>query len=568
MPADTAPDAAAPAPAAPAPVAPAPVAAPPAAQVPQTPAPSADQLLAGSGVSRSSLNSALTADGVPNLLGDLLRSTSSVTFPFNLAGDSAGLDASGTLFARGTKVSENNTALPRTRFSARHNWFHNAQSVTGFGFDRTRPDGFVSSPVPAGTADNVTLDPATFAARFTPGGGFQNTVGILADAPGSRLGRTVIATGTDPGGNTVAILGDRTLQNGQVRPETRDFDVHLTTLAWEQAFLNDNMSFEVRVPFADRVNSDLDLIGSRRVDNDLAQIAFVEPTPGGTLGSSDTQLQDVQLILKALLLKSDRYAFTAGLASTLPTADDTSVLVRDAFEDRRQPGFGNRADVIRDRRFTIENETVALSPFLALSGAPTGRTFFNAFSQVDFALGQDSVTFEQTNVDLNAEAGVPSPNPAVGGGPDAVVTRSRDTAELQDQALLHLDIGGGYWLYRNQRRRRGVTGFALLGELHYTTTLDDADTASFQSNFQGAPVLTPFPFDDEDPAVVGNTANRLDFLNATVGAVAVFGQRATLSAGAGLPLRNDFDKPFDVELQVQYNLYLDGLAGRLGNIVR
>ena len=136
VPADTAPDAAAPAPAAPAPVAsapvtpapaaPAPVAAPPAAQVPRTPAPSANQLLAGSGVSRSSLNSALTADGVPNLLGDLLHSTSSVTFPINLAGDVAGLDASGTLFARSTKVSENNTALPRTRFSARHNWFHNA----------------------------------------------------------------------------------------------------------------------------------------------------------------------------------------------------------------------------------------------------------------------------------------------------------------------------------------------------------------------------------------------------------------------------------------------------------
>ena len=311
-----------------------------------------------------------------------------------------------------------------------------------------------------------------------------------------RFGRTVVLTLTDPAGNTDALLGDRTLQNGQVRPETRDFDVHLTTLAWEQAFLNDNMSLEVRVPFADRVSSDLDLIGSRRLQDDQARVDFVEPTPGSTLGGSDTQLQDVQLILKALLLQSDRYAFTAGLASTLPTADDTSVLVRDAFDDTRNERFGTGdssgsiADVIRDRRFTIENETFALSPFLALSGAPTGRTFFNAFTQVDFALGQDSVTYEQTNLNLNAAAGNRSPDPALNGQSDPVVTGSRDTAELYDQILLHLDLGGGYWLYRNPRRRRGVTGFALLGEVHYTTTLQDADTVAFQSNFGEFPVTT------------------------------------------------------------------------------
>jgi hypothetical protein len=122
---------------------------------------------------------------------------------------------------------------------------------------------------------------------------------------------------------------------------------------------------------------------------------------------------------------------------------------------------------------------------------------------------------------------------------------------IEDQSLLQLDIGGGYWLYRNPMAQY-VTGIASLLELHYTTTLEDADILTFQPQ----PVL--FEFDRatrEFPTRVGNLANRVDFLNLTIGGVIEIDRDATLAVGYVAPLRDDFDRTFDGELNVQFNLY-------------
>src|SRR5688572_18265144 len=50
------------------------------------------------------------------------------------------------------------------------------------------------------------------------------------------------------------------------------------------------------------------------------------------------------------------------------------------------------------------------------------------------------------------------------------------TESIEEQTLLHVDLGVGYWLLRNPEAS-WITGFAPTVELHYTTTLEDADVA-------------------------------------------------------------------------------------------
>ena len=46
--------------------------------------------------------------------------------------------------------------------------------------------------------------------------------------------------------------------------------------------------------------------------------------------------------------------------------------------------------------------------------------------------------------------------------------------KLTDQNLGFFDLGAGYWLYRDPDAPR-LTGIAAITELHYTTSLQDAD---------------------------------------------------------------------------------------------
>jgi len=77
----------------------------------------------------------------------------------------------------------------------------------------------------------------------------------------------------------------------------------------------------------------------------------------------------------------------------------------------------------------------------------------------------------------------------------------------------------------------------LLTELHYTTTLEDADSVS------GLGTRTAFTF--------GNSANRVDLLDLTVGVHAEIAERTTCRVAGVVPLRRGDDRSFDSEVQVQ-----------------
>ncbi|HEX6986483.1 MAG TPA: hypothetical protein VF170_13965, partial [Planctomycetaceae bacterium] len=324
----------------------------------------------------------------------------------------------------------------------------------------------------------------------------------------------------------------------------------------------DAASVEVRLPYVNTLDSSLTLGGVRTIGDPFVGGDFTVPDGTSTFGETDFELGDVTLILKALMCTTDAWAFSSGLGLTVPSANDTSVTAIDGFAD--QPGMtdnpildafglGGRASSlnnVRVRNIEIENDTFALSPFLAASGAPADRVFVNGFLQFDLPLNENDVRYTETLVDRFGEIDYGPPT-----------TR---TGSLREQFLLNLDLGGGYWLYRNPRAK-GLTGLASLAEVHYTTTLSDADFAEVQGaplrrDTDGDRLITTS--DGFEPATrIGSTNDRVDIVNLTVGGTALFNEQATLSVGTAFPLTDGVGQTFDAEVQVQFNYYFDKLTG-------
>ncbi|MGL4552480.1 MAG: hypothetical protein ACRC33_15005, partial [Gemmataceae bacterium] len=57
---------------------------------------------------------------------------------------------------------------------------------------------------------------------------------------------------------------------------------------------------------------------------------------------------------------------------------------------------------------------------------------------------------------------------------------------------------------------------------------------------------------------VGNTRNRLDIVNLTVGTTFVVANQATVATAVALPLRGGDNRTFDWEFQLQLNWYFGG----------
>src|SRR5262249_42515093 len=115
------------------------------------------------------------------------------------------------------------------------------------------------------------------------------------------------------------------------------------------------------------------------------------------------------------------------------------------------------------------NSTWAMSPFVALLAIPTDRLFTQGFLQVDVPLNSSHITYTD-----QFTRGVFGFNPALtplGPNLPPPFTVGRD---IVDQPLMHVNIGTVYWVYQN-RNARWLTGLAGILELHYTTTLRNAN---------------------------------------------------------------------------------------------
>jgi hypothetical protein len=345
------------------------------------------------------------------------------------------------------------------------------------------------------------------------------------------------------------------LNTSVLLPATRAFDVNMHTFGVEKTFFDRLLSVELRVPFQTTLASRLDLSagnvvgtipGMDNIGNPLFQTVA---TPENTLGHETTEWGDMTLIFKSLIYQSPCLAFSGGLSLGIPTAPDTRVRVTDFL------GVGSAGvnSIVRQREFDITNENWSLSPFLAVLSTPTPRLFAQGFMQFDFPLRNSRITYsERTSqpgfINSPDAADLVRQNPGQVLFPPFVASRG-----IGEQTLMHVDAGFGYWLVRNTSAR-WITGLAPSLELHYTTTLENAQIVTLPQdpNEHFVPgqafVLDPAP-------QVGNQRNRVDILDLTIGNTFEIANRATVATGFIFPLKRNSDRTFDWEFQLQLNYY-------------
>lgn len=215
--------------------------------------------------------------------------------------------------------------------------------------------------------------------------------------------------------------------------------------------------------------------------------AYSYTVPG--LGVEGAEVGNLAITLKRLLYSTSSTSVAGGLGIGVPTGGDIT----------GQTWGGD---------YALYNDAVHLSPWLGFLRAPNDRLFYQGFLQVDVATNGNRVDLDGSRI-----------------------------GTLCDQTLMFVDLETGYWLYRDPYARC-LNGLASILELHYTTTLQDADVVSGSDGFQSLTFT--------------NMYNRVDVLNLTVGLHAEMGKTA-LGVGAVFPLSTSTNRTFDAEVQMFLN---------------
>jgi len=278
-----------------------------------------------------------------------------------------------------------------------------------------------------------------------------------------------------------------------------DIDINRSTFGFERSFFSENASIEFRIPIQSGVGKDQNLAGN------------------GAVGQRSSQLGNIAISTKLLLSRDQFQSYSVGLATLLPTAPDA-----DVFDGT-------------DQIFKVANETVSIIPFVAANFTPNQQTWITFYSQADFSANGDSVS---SFVDSRLSSPY-SATPLL-------------TETFNQQHLLSLDMTIGRWLYQNPNAPF-LRGFATFFELHYTTTMNDADS------------VTAGNVDPNAQDVVTNGSNRLDILDTTVGIRAQLGESLFVTAAYVAPLRTGVEKSFDSEFNLNISRYFGGRNAGAGN---
>ena len=223
-----------------------------------------------------------------------------------------------------------------------------------------------------------------------------------------------------------------------------------------------------------------------------------------SLGVANGNVGNLAVILKGLLYRGQNLGIGAGMGIDTPTGSDTVAQI------------GN----VNLRFF---NQATHLLPYLGFLYAPGdpqwgwgNGLFMTGFLQVDVATSGNTIQFVDRTTGTQTSLG-----------------------KYNEQNLLFADLSVGYWLYRNSFAPRW-TGLAVVGEVHYTTSLQDPDLVAGATTGTGA--------------VITNTANRFDIVNGTIGVQALMFDASSLRVAGVFPMGSRQDqRMFDSELQVQFN---------------
>jgi hypothetical protein len=199
------------------------------------------------------------------------------------------------------------------------------------------------------------------------------------------------------------------------------------------------------------------------------------------------------LILKQVLLERDQFLVSAGLGITLPTGEDARV-------------FNTAGLEIID----LDHTSTHLLPFVGVLHTYDSGWYWQAFVQLDVDANGNKISADMSGINL------------------------QPVGVLQDQTLLFVDLGVGYWLHEPGQ---GNTAVALTAELHWAGTLQNTDTVT-------ATDLT-----------ITNANNRYDVLNVTLGASVLVNDRFTVRPAMVVPLGHGDGDQFDFEAMVQMNFW-------------
>lgn len=202
---------------------------------------------------------------------------------------------------------------------------------------------------------------------------------------------------------------------------------------------------------------------------------------------------DLVVSLKHLLYLDSDQALALGLAVSTPTGSDLRVFRRSA--------------VAGSSTIDLNNDAVHLVPYLAYQAAPDESWFFNGYVQVDTPTNGNTVRV--------TDAG------------------NTETFKVTDQTLLYLDAAVGYWWWHDEEAEF-FNGLASVFEVHYTTTLNKATSVSNANR----------------TVRFGDSANRFDVVNVTLGLNAAIANNTQLRMGCVLPLRDGTNRFFDSEFTI------------------
>lgn len=451
-----------------------------------------------------------------NVMGDLLYGYRSINFFYRDAGQSIYIASAGATNVSNSAVADNNSPEPRDRISFRYNHFNDAQSVVGWG---------------GGTSQAPLF-----------------TIGI---------------------------------------PETRTYDVEQYTLSFEKTFFDRQASVELRLPILNMVASHLTLAAGTVVPPGVAPARDPDPnrlaaliqsygpsvfttasTPQATLGHSDTEIGNMDLILKGIVYSDPCLLCSAGLRTAIPTGQDVKATV----VDFNGPQAGGAYVFERFRAFDIANETWALCPFLAVIATPSPQWYAQGFLEFECPLNKSHFTYSEA-VFNPAGSFQTAPNP-----PSQIVpqityptpqmsTPFTTSGSIADQFLMHVNTQLGYWLIRDPERPL-ITGLVSTLELGYTQTLSKSQVITLPGDYsaflpRNATANIPSNYTEEPPPQIGSQRRTASILDMTVGTMALLGDRTTLALGFAFPLLSNVNnRTFDWEAQVQLNWYFGGGIGR------
>jgi hypothetical protein len=309
--------------------------------------------------------------------------------------------------------------------------------------------------------------------------------------------------------------------------QSRSTSAERFDLGFEKTFLDGIGSVQVVLPLVRQLGSDLDIFDS----SDGSNLPF---------GDRDGEVGNLAVNFKMLLTSRENYAIAGGLAVNTPTADD-AYFTQDYDDPDLIISESPFVSTVSPTDFTMtsrfDNDTVNLMPYLAWQLRPTSSFFHQGFLQVDAPLNRSDAAINVTGIitpDSNYSASALS---------------GAATGEIDQQTLLRLNLGFGYWLQRGDGMST-LRGLAGLFEVHYTSTLDNANPFVVPSGvlLATSPGLDDFPID-----IAAGPINDIDQVNLSTGLAAYVGA-LQITNGIVVPVsENDDDRSFDFEYSLQIN---------------